>query len=53
MFKAIIQGAVILFFVLIGVGLWALFRNLNALAGSIALLFVIGGAFNAWSALKA
>ena len=50
--KALIVGLVFLFFLLIGIGLWDLFRGANALVASIALIFVISGIFNTWSALN-
>jgi len=51
MSKAITVGAALLFFLLIAIGLWDLFRNLNALVASVAIIFVIGGVLNVWSAL--
>jgi uncharacterized membrane protein YqjE len=51
MSKAITVSAALLFFLLIAIGLWDLFRNLNALVASVAIIFVIGGVLNVWSAL--
>jgi hypothetical protein len=52
MFKAKTIGVAFLFFAVIAVGLWDLFRNSNALAASLALVFVAAGIFNTWGALK-
>jgi ABC-type Fe3+ transport system permease subunit len=51
MSKAITKGAALLFFALIATGIWDLFRNSNALAAFVALIFVAAGIFNAWGAL--
>ena len=51
MSKAIVVGASLLSFVLIVIGLWDLFRDSNALVASIALIFVVVGIFNTWTAL--
>ena len=51
MSKAIIISAALLFFALIAIGLWDLFRNSNALVASVALIFVAAGIFNTWDAL--
>jgi hypothetical protein len=52
MSKAMTAGAALLFFVLIAIGLWDLFRNLNSLAVPIALILVLAGVFNIWGALN-
>ena len=52
MSKALTLGAVFLFLVLIAIGLWDLFRGLNASAALIALIFVVSGVFNTWGALN-
>ena len=51
MSKAITVSAALLFFLLIAIGLWDLFRSLNVLVASVAMIFVIGGVLNVWSAL--
>ena len=51
-FRAIAISAAFLFFALIGLGLWDLIRNANALAASVALILVAAGIFNTWGALK-
>ena len=51
MSKAVTVSAALLFFLLIAIGLWDLFRSLNALVASVAIIFVIGGVLNVWSAL--
>ena len=52
MSKALTVGAMFLFLVLIVIGLWDLFRGLNASAALIALIFVVTGVFNTWGALN-
>ena len=52
MSKAITVAAILVFLVSIAIGLWGLFRNLNALVASIALMFVVAGIFNSWAALQ-
>ena len=52
MSKALTIGAMFLFLVLIVIGLWDLFRGLNASAALIALIFVVTGVFNTWGALN-
>jgi exosortase/archaeosortase len=52
MSKTLTIGAVSLFFVIIVAGLWDLFRGLNALAASVALIFAVVGVFNTWGALN-
>ena len=52
MSKALTVGAVFLFLVLIAIGLWDLFRGLNASAALIALIFVVIGVFNTWGTLN-
>ena len=52
MSKALAVGAMFLFLVLIVIGLWDLFRGLNASAALIALIFVVTGVFNRWGALN-
>lgn len=52
MSKALTIGAVFLFLVIIVIGLWDLFRGLNASAALIALIFVVSGVFNTWGALS-
>ena len=52
MSRAITIGAAFLFFTLIAVGLWDLFRNSNALVASLALILLTAGIFNTWGALK-
>jgi hypothetical protein len=53
MSKAITVSAALLFFALIAIGLWDLFRNSNVLVASVALIFVTAGIFNTWGALDA
>jgi hypothetical protein len=52
MSKAMTAGAALLFFILIAIGLWDLFRNLNSLVVPIALILLLASAFNIWSALN-
>jgi hypothetical protein len=49
--KTISLGVGALLFASIGIGLLDLFDSLNALAASVALLFVISGVFNTWRSL--
>jgi uncharacterized membrane protein HdeD (DUF308 family) len=43
-------GVALLFFALIGSGLWDLLRGAGALTATIALIFVLAGIFNTWRA---
>ena len=52
MSKLIKIGAALLFFALIAIGLWDLFRNSNTLVASVALILVAAGIFNTWGALN-
>ncbi len=52
MSKALTVGAMFLFLALIVMGLWDLFRGLNASAALVALIIVVIGVFNTWGALN-
>jgi len=52
MSKALGIGAGFLFFALIAIGLFDLFRGLNATVACVALIIIAVGIFNTWGAAK-
>lgn len=52
MSKAIAPSIGLLLFASIGIGLWDLFRGLDALTAIIALSLIFAGVFNTWGALN-
>ena len=53
MSKAVISFVIgLVLFCAIAYGLWDLFRGASFLIGAVALLFVVAGAFNTWTAFN-
>lgn len=53
MSKAITLTAALLFFSMITIGLWDLFRGANVVVALIASIFVLAGIFNIWAVFAA